>query len=83
MAFSAAEVLSSHSEWGGFWAGVAGSSTSGYTVLELDTDAEATGFRFLLMSREHGGPQCTFACLAEQRAGEHLRCEASARTSRE
>lgn len=73
MAFSAAEVPSNHSEWGGFWAVVASSSTSGCTVLELGKDAEATGFRFLLMSREHGGPQCIFACLAEQCAGEHLR----------
>lgn len=28
----------------------------------LDMEA-AAGFRFLLMSLEHGGPRCTFACL--------------------
>lgn len=73
MVFSAAEVPSNHSESGGFCAGMAGSRTSGCPVLGLEKDAEATGFRFLLMSHEHGGPQCTLACLAEQCAGEHLR----------
>lgn len=76
MAFSAAEVLTNHSGFGGFWtcdAGVVGSTTSTCTAFGVERDAVATGFRFLLMSREHGGPKCMFACLAEQCAGEHLR----------
>lgn len=90
MAFSGAGIFPVHS---GFWdlgdGGVAGRSDSAASIctdkvadVGLDMEA-AAGFRFLLMSLEHGGPRCTFACLAVQCAGEHLRWEASASTSRE
>lgn len=79
-AFSGAEVLTSHSvvgDFGACGAGAVGSITSAGTgeiaAFGLDRDAVATGFRFLLMSREHGGPKCRLACLAEQCAGEHRR----------
>lgn len=35
-------------------------------ALGLERDAAATGFRFLLMSREHGGPKYMLACLRGQ-----------------
>lgn len=89
MAFSAAGVFPVHSEFWDLRDGVAGSSDSAASmwtdkVADIGLDMEAAaGFRFLLMSLEHGGPRCTFACLAVQCAGEHLRWEASASTSRE